>query len=257
MGLEGKHAIVTGASRGIGAAIARSLLEAGASVSLMGRNLEALKAQGERLAGVGTLHAEAIDVSDEASVKTAFARAQQALGPVTVLINNAGQAESQSFLKTDQALWNRMLAVNLTGTFLCTQAVLPSLLQAGWGRIVNIASTAGLTGYAYVSAYTTAKHGVIGLTRSLALELAQKNITVNAVCPGYTETDMAHSSIANIVAKTGSSEAEARAELVKHNPQGRLVLPEEVASTVLWLCQKSACAITGQAIAVAGGEVMP
>jgi NAD(P)-dependent dehydrogenase (short-subunit alcohol dehydrogenase family) len=149
-----------------------------------------------------------------------------------------------------------MLEVNLSGSFLCTQAALPDMLTLGWGRVVNIASTAGLKGYPYVSAYAAAKHGLLGLTRSLAIELARKNITVNAVCPGYTGTDMVESALANIVQKTGRSEAQARAELAKSNPQGRLVKPEEVAETVLWLCSPNQSSITGQAIAVAGGEVM-
>jgi NAD(P)-dependent dehydrogenase (short-subunit alcohol dehydrogenase family) len=149
-----------------------------------------------------------------------------------------------------------MIEVNLTGTFLCTQAALPGMLAAGWGRIVNIASTAGLRGYPYVSAYCAAKHGVIGLTRALALELARKNITVNAVCPGFTQTELLEASLATIVQKTGRSAAEARAELVRQNPQGRLVEPEEVAQAVLWLCLPGSAALTGQAIAVAGGEVM-
>lgn len=251
--LEGKHAIVTGASRGIGAAIAQTLVEAGASVTLMGRNREMLEAQAAKLPKA---HFEVVDITNPENVQQAFAGASRALGPAYILVNNAGQAESQSFLKTDLTLWNRMLEVNLTGTFLCTQAALPGMLEAGWGRIINVASTAGLTGYAYVSAYAAAKHGVIGLTRSLALELAKKNITVNAVCPGFTETDMVAESITNIMAKTGRSEAEARAELVRHNPQGRMIQPEEVAQAVLWLCQVGSSAITGQAVAVAGGEVL-
>ena len=149
-----------------------------------------------------------------------------------------------------------MLAVNLDGTFHCTQAALPGMLDSGWGRIVNIASTAGLTGYGYVSAYCAAKHGVIGLTRALALELASKNITVNAVCPGFTETDLLREAVSNITAKTGRTEQEARTELASRNPQKRLVQPEEVANAVLWLCSPGSEAVTGQAIAVAGGEVL-
>jgi len=159
-------------------------------------------------------------------------------------------------MKTDAALLQDMLAVNLGGVFNCTQSVLPDMLAANWGRIVNVASTAGLRGYAYVSAYSAAKHGVIGLTRSLALELASKGITVNAVCPGYTETDIVKDAIANIMAKTARSETQARAELAKSNPQGRLVQAEEVANAVLWLASEGATSITGQAVAVAGGEVM-
>jgi 3-hydroxybutyrate dehydrogenase len=172
------------------------------------------------------------------------------------LVNNAGQAVSQRFDRTDAALWQSMLAVNLTGTFNCIQAALPAMLEAGWGRIVNVASTAGLIGYAYVSAYCAAKHGVVGLTRALALETARKGVTVNAVCPGYTETDIVRDAVQNIVAKTGMSNGEARAKLAERNPQGRLVQPDEVAHAVLLLCMPAASAINGQAIAVDGGEVM-
>jgi NAD(P)-dependent dehydrogenase (short-subunit alcohol dehydrogenase family) len=173
-----------------------------------------------------------------------------------VLVNNAGQARSGALSATDDALWHSMVAVNLTGTFLCMRECLPDMLQAGFGRIVNIASTAGLTGYPYVSAYCAAKHGVIGLTRAVALETARRNVTVNAVCPGYTDTDLVRGAVANISAKTGRSEQDARAKLISHNPQGRLVTPEEVADTVRWLCLRSSGSVTGQSIAVAGGEVM-
>jgi NAD(P)-dependent dehydrogenase (short-subunit alcohol dehydrogenase family) len=156
----------------------------------------------------------------------------------------------------DLALWNQMLSVNLTGTLVCTQAVLPGMVARGWGRVVNVASTAGQVGYAYVSAYCAAKHGVVGLTKSLALEMAKKGVTVNAVCPGYTETDIVRESIARVVAKTGRSAEEARAEFVKSNPQGKLVQPEQVADAVAWLCGEGASAVTGQQISVAGGEVM-
>jgi len=251
--LEGQHALVTGGSRGIGAAIAAELAQAGARLSLFGRDAERLQAQARRL-GEG-VHTEVCDVSEPEAVARAIQRAEAVLGPVRILVNNAGQAESQPFLKTDRALWERMLSVNLTGAFLCTQAVLPGMLRAGGGRIVNIASTAGLKGYPYVAAYCAAKHGLIGLTRSLALELARKNITVNAVCPGFTETELLQASLTQIVQKTGRSPDEARAELTKTNPQGRLVTPQEVAQAVLWLCLPGSAAINGQAIAVAGGEV--
>ena len=202
------------------------------------------------------MHAVCADVTDPAQVALAVQQAQDRFGPIHILVNNAGQAASAPFLKTDLALWQQMLSVNLTGTFVCTQAVLPQMLEAGWGRVVNVASTAGLTGYAYVAAYSAAKHGVIGMTKSLALEVAKKGITVNAVCPGYTETDILRESIANVVAKTGRSEAEARAEFAKGNPQGRIVQPHEVADAVRWLCGDAASSITGQSIAVSGGEVM-
>jgi NAD(P)-dependent dehydrogenase (short-subunit alcohol dehydrogenase family) len=195
------------------------------------------------------------DVTEPESVRAAFAEARSARGPIAILVNNAGQAESAPLLKTSFALWQRMLAVNLTGSFLCAQAVLPDMLDIGWGRIVNIASTAGQKGYAYVSAYTAAKHGVIGLTRSLALEVARKNITVNAVCPGYTDTDILRDSVANVVGKTGRSEAEALAEFASVNPQQRIVQPAEVADAVRWLCGSGAASVTGQSISVSGGEV--
>lgn len=257
--LQGRHALVTGAGRGIGAAIARRLLADGASVTLLGRNAGVLHETAAALRvelPEAVLAVETADIADAEAVSLAFAAASGRLGPVAVLVNNAGQARSAPFGKTDLALWQSMLEVNLTGTFLCAQAALPGMLAAGWGRIVNVASTAGLRGYGYVSAYCAAKHGVIGLTRALALEVAAKGVTVNAVCPGYTETDIVREAVANIVAKTGRSEAEARAELAAGNPQKRLVQPEEVADAVAWLCRPSAGAMTGQAIAVAGGEVM-
>jgi NAD(P)-dependent dehydrogenase (short-subunit alcohol dehydrogenase family) len=252
--LEGSHALVTGAARGIGAAIARALADQGARLTLLGRNADALAALARELPGE---HGYVLaDVASEPQVQAAFAQARAARGPIAILVNNAGQAESAPFGKTSLDLWQRMLAVNLTGTFLCTQAALPDMLDAGGGRIVNIASTAAQKGYAYVSAYVAAKHGVLGLTRSLALELARKNITVNAVCPGYTETEILRESIANVVAKTGRSEAEARASFAAGNPQQRIVQPREVADAVRWLCGEGAAAITGQAISVSGGEVM-
>ena len=254
--LRGRHAVVTGGGRGIGATIARALVEQGAAVTLMGRNAATLEDEAARLRPLGRVHCEAIDIADAESTAAAFAAAAGVLGPVTLLINNAGQAVSAPIGKTDLALWNQMLAVNLTGTYLGIQAVLPGMLQSGWGRIVNIASTAALKGYPYVAAYCAAKHGVLGLTRALALELAKKPVTVNAVCPGYTETDIVREALANIQAKTGRSEAEARAELVKQNPQGRLVQPAEVANAVLWLCQPGSESITGQALSVSGGETM-
>ena len=253
--LNGKHALVTGAARGIGAAIALRLAAEGAQLTLLGRDALRLQTLLATLPGKG--HGIAVaDVADETQVAAAFAEAQVARGPVLVLVNNAGQAESAPLHKTSTELWQRMLAVNLTGTFLCSRAALPGMLQAGWGRVINIASTAGQRGYAYVAAYSSAKHGVLGLTRSMALEVAKKGITVNAVCPGYTETDILTESIANVVAKTGRSEAEARAEFAASNPQGRIVQPQQVADAVAWLCAEAASAMTGQALSVSGGEVM-
>jgi NAD(P)-dependent dehydrogenase (short-subunit alcohol dehydrogenase family) len=251
--LEGRHAVVTGGGRGIGAAIATALAAAGARVTLMGRNEATLEEKAEKLP-VG--QAVRCDVTEEAAVAAAFAEATRAFGPVAILVNNAGAAESAPFVRTSLELLRRMLDVNLIGTFLCSRAALPDMFEVSFGRIVNVASIAGLKGAAYVSAYCAAKHGVVGLTRALALETATKGITVNAVCPSYTDTDMVRNAIANIALKTGRSAAEAEAELVGKNPQCRLIRPEEVAATVLWLCGPGTDAITGQAIAIAGGEVM-
>jgi NAD(P)-dependent dehydrogenase (short-subunit alcohol dehydrogenase family) len=251
--LAGRHAVVTGGGRGIGAAIASSLADAGARITLMGRSEAPLR---EKASALPVAQAIRCDVTEEAGVAAAFAEAAEAFGPVAILVNNAGAAASAPFVRTSLELFRRMLEVNLIGTFLCSRAVLPAMLEAGFGRIVNVASVAGLKGAPYVSAYCAAKHGVVGLTRALALEAAAKGITVNAVCPSYTDTDMARAAIAHIVEKTGRSAAEAEAELVRKNPQGRLIRPEEVAAVVLWLCAPGTEAITGQAIAVGGGEVM-
>src|SRR3984957_15561446 len=253
--LSGLHAVVTGAGRGIGSAVARTLARAGAAVTLLGRSRLDLETVAAELTSVRT-GCRVADVSDVDAVRAGGAGGRPELGPVTVLVNNAGQAQSASLGKTSDALWHSTLAVNLSGTFFCMRECLPDMVKAGFGRIVNIASTAGLVGYPYVSAYCASKHGVIGLTRAAALETARSNVTINAVCPGYTDTDIVRTAVANISAKTGRSEGEALAELISHNPQGRLVTPEEVADTVRWLCLRSTGSITGQSIAVAGGEVM-
>ena len=257
--LADRHAVVTGAGRGIGASIAQALAAQGARVSLLGRDAETLRGAATTIetaypsSQTFTIPA---DVSDSAAISQAIGHARARFGPVHILINNAGQASSAPFVKTDEALWNRMLAVNLTGTYLCTREVLPDMLKMSSGRIINIASTAGLRGYAYVVAYTASKHGVVGLTRALALEVAPSGVTVNAICPGYTETDIVRDAISTIVSQTGRSAEEARAVLVRTNPQRRLIQPQEIAQAALWLCGPHTAGITGQCLTIAGGEVM-
>lgn len=249
---KGEHVLVTGGGTGVGAAIALAFASEGAQVTITGRRkdaLDAIAAQSDCISAVTA------DVTDEASVTAMFEAARSKHGPVSIVIANAGAAESAPFARVDMDHWQRMMNVNLTGVFLTCRAALSDMRELGAGRIVNVASTAGLKGYAYAAPYVAAKHGVIGLTRSLALETAKQNITVNAVCPGFTETPLLEGSIANIMEKTGRSEEETRSALAASNPQGRLITPSEVAATVLWLCGDDAKSITGQAISISGGEV--
>jgi NAD(P)-dependent dehydrogenase (short-subunit alcohol dehydrogenase family) len=253
-----RHAFVTGAGSGIGRAIALALAADGKRVTLAGRRAEPLEAVAREIAAAGgdSLVVAGFDVTDQSVVEAGVAKSLSWGNDVGVLVNCAGEAPSAPFEKTGLDLWNRVIGINLTGMFLVTQALLPSIRRAGSGRIVNVASTAGLTGYAYVSAYCASKHGVVGMTRALALELARTDVTVNAVCPGFTDTPLLDGAVDTITDKTGRSRDEARASLARANPQGRLVTPDEVASTVMWLVAKGSTAITGQAIPVAGGEVM-
>ena len=246
--LAGRHAVVTGGARGIGASIAEMLIRNGASTTIVGRNEKSLSTRASELGA----RYRVLDVTDSNAVERVFSE----LGAVDILVNNAGSAPSAPFNKLTLDDWHDTFAVNVHGVFYCCQAVITSMVDAGYGRIVNIASTSALKGYGYVAAYCAAKHGVLGLTRALAVEYASKNITVNAVCPGFTETDLLTGAVANIVEKTGRSEEEARAALFADNPQKRFIEPEEVATTVEWLLDENSASVTGQAIAVCGGEVM-
>lgn len=256
--LNNKHVVVTGASRGIGAAIAQrfateSMADNHVRLTLMGRDVDTLSVQCEKFSNA---RAVAVDVGDGEAVQAAFEQARKESGPIDILVNNAGAVHSKPFKKISDADWLETINVNLNGVFYCSRAVIDDMLSNKWGRIINIASTAALKGYQYVSAYCAAKHGVIGLTRALALEVAEKNITVNAVCPGYTDTDIVRQAVKQIADKTNRSEEQALDILIKENPQQRLIAPQEIAGMVLWLCSGESGSITGQSIAIAGGEIM-
>lgn len=252
--LAHQHALVTGGGRGIGVEITQQLINQGAKVTILGRDQKNL----EKIAKLHPTSCFAVsaDITNEQSVKDAFTLSKKHFGSIQILVNNAGQAESAPFLKTDVSMMQRMLNVNLIGTMLCIQAALPDMIEHKSGRIINIASMAGITGYAYVSAYCATKHAVVGMTRALALELSQKGITVNTICPGFTESDILKNGIANVMQKTGRSEEDIRKEFAANNPQGRIIQPIEIANTVLWLCAKDSGSIHGQTIPINGGEIL-
>lgn len=252
--LQGKHAVVTGGGKGIGAAIAHALVAEGATVSILGRDQKALDTQIRKLGANAFAHE--CDITKDASIAKAFAACFRHFGDPYILVNNAGQAEAAGFAEMTRELWDRMIAVNLTGTFLCTQQVIGKMTAARSGRIVNIASTAALKGYSKISAYCASKHGVLGLTRALAQETVKLGITVNAVCPGYTDTEMVQRGIKNLQMSMGKSAEEAKQMLLRGNPRGTFITPEEVAAAVVYLCSPEASAITGVALPIAAGEVM-
>jgi NAD(P)-dependent dehydrogenase (short-subunit alcohol dehydrogenase family) len=253
MSLTGHHAVVTGAGSGIGRATAERLAEAGCQVTLIGRHVARLAETADRIGDLA--FAAPADVTDPDALAAAIEVGRDRFGPIDILVNNAGAATSAPFLKTSADDLRAMLALNLEAPAEAARLVLPGMLTRRWGRIINVASTAGLKGYPYVSAYVAAKHGLVGLTRALALEVASKGVTVNAVCPGFTDTDLVARSIEAITGKTGRSEEDARAALSASNPQGRLITPDEVATTIVWLCGDGASGVNGTAVPVAGGEL--
>ena len=247
-----RHALVTGGGKGIGLAVAASLVRLGVRVSILGREEKSLHAA---VTAGDAQSAIVADVTDPDEVRDAIARADRE-APLDILVNNAGGVETGPFLRLDDAAFERQLALNLMSTVRMTRAVLPGMMERGFGRVINIASTAGLKAYPYVSAYVAAKHAVVGFTRALALETAKSGVTVNAICPGYTDTDLVRGSVERIRSKSGGSAADVLAKLVARNPQGRLVRPQEVACVAAWLVSEDAASINGQAIAVDGGETV-
>ncbi len=254
--LAGRVAVVTGAGRGVGAAAADQLAAAGAAVMLAARTGRDVQAVADRLRATGAAVGWQIcDVTDEAQV-TALASATEAqLGPADILVNNAGMATASPLPKMTRDLWDRVFAVNVTGTFLCTRALLPGMVARGWGRVVNVASIAGLTAGKYMSAYAASKHAMVGFTRAIAAEVADRGVTVNAVCPGYLDTGMTRESIDRIVRRTGRTPEAALDAILQTNPQRRLIAPDEVAAAVLFLCGEAARGITGEALVIDGGEL--
>ena len=259
MRLADRTAFITGGGRGIGRAVALAFAREGARVFVVARTEPEVKRVAEQIRaefGDGAAGYAACDVSDLRSVEEAFAAAREFPGNIDVLVNNAGVADSSKFTETSDEFWRRHLDINLTGTFYCMRAALPSMVERGWGRVINVASVAGKTGAPYVAAYTASKHGVLGLTRSVALEVARTGVTVNAVCPGYVDTDMTTRAVENIQARTGRSASDALEIIKRMSPQQRLVTPEEVAALALLLASHDGRGITGQAINVDGGTVM-
>ncbi len=246
-----RHALVTGAGTGIGAEITRHLHAAGHRVTLVGRRPEPLQQLADALGDNSQI--VSADVTDPDNLKTAFATAEARFNTVEILVNCAGMAPTAPFHRIAFDDWQRTMDVNVNGVFHCTQLALAGMREAGWGRIINIASVASLRGFPYVAGYCASKHAVLGMTRALALEVATQGITVNAVCPGYVDTDIVRDAIAGIVAKTGRTEAEAMQHFTESNPQERLIEAAEVATAVSWLCSDGAASVTGQAIAIDGG----
>jgi NAD(P)-dependent dehydrogenase (short-subunit alcohol dehydrogenase family) len=258
MNLANRIALITGGGRGIGRAIAFAFAREGARVAVLARTEREVARVAEEIkaeCNVETMYATC-DVSGGESIKRAFAEVESRLGSVDVLVNNAGIAESAPFVKTSDELWQRHLAVNLSGTFYFMRAALPAMIKRGWGRIINIASIAGKTGAPYIAAYAASKHGVLGLTRSAALEVASKGVTINAICPGYVDTEMTTRALENIEAKTGKPASDALEAIKRMSPQNRLITPEEVAALALLLASDEGRGINGQAINVDGGSVL-
>lgn len=259
MRLQNKIVLITGGGRGIGRAIALAFAREGAQVAVAARSLDQVEQVALQITQQFSTQSLPIvcDVSDVSSVEAMFARLTESLGRgPDILVNNAGVAESAPLTRTTDELWHRHLAINLSGTFYCTRAALPPMIERGWGRVINIASIAGKIGAPYIAAYSASKHGVLGLTRSVALEVAAKGITVNAICPGYVDTDMTTSAIENITKKTGIQAEQAMESIKKMSPQNRLVEPEEVAALAVLLASEDGRGITGQAINVDGGTVL-
>lgn len=252
--LSGRHTVVTGGTRGIGAAIVRAIAAGGADVTIMARNRDRLDRFVEELRAEfpSRFYAVDVDVTDAAGVKRGFRRARDQMGDVDILINNAGAVESGPFVELAPEDWQRMIDVNLTSVFLCCREVIPTMIGRGGGSVINIASTAGLEGFPYVAAYTAAKHGVVGLTRSLALETAGRHVRVNAVCPGFADTDLLADSARKVANRTGQTVETVRARFAASNRSGRLVDPSEVAAKVLWLCLPEQISVTGRAFIVDG-----